>query len=165
MKVRDALDYLCDQHQKHKLLFESLPDKHNYMVLRDKIIRHVNLEEEVLFKNLIEMDLFREQIDSAWEDHKNLMLILKDLDSHEYNSPSWKEAFRKLKSIHELHIQEEEKEFFPEIKSQVPDDYLATMAEQMRSHAKNQEANFILYPSIPGQHEKPPVIHEQVADH
>lgn len=157
MKIKDALDYLCDQHQKHKFLFEHLPDQHNYLVLRDQLIRHVNLEEDVLFKNLLEYDLFRDRIDSAWEDHRKLMIILKDLDSFEYNSPSWKEAFRKLKSLHEEHINEEEKEFFPEIKQQVPDDFLTRMADEMRMQARVQEANFILYPPKPGQHERPPV--------
>jgi hemerythrin-like domain-containing protein len=154
----NAIEYLIQEHNKHRQLFSLVEkDQTLYPELRSEMIHHVNQEEEVLYTPLLEAKLCEDEIRGAWEEHKHIMQLLKELDRPEVHPNDWQKKLMHLRDLHFRHLDQEEKVLFPRINEWVSEKKLKELKIELKEQKKKISADEILYPSHPGSHQNPPV--------
>lgn len=149
----DALQYLILEHESHKQLLNQIPDDLTlYTSFRQELIHHVNMEEAVFYPNLLRVKELESIVREAWEEHNLIMQLLQELDDLSQNDPTWLAKFEVLKKLLLLHIDEEEKELFPKIRSRASREFLYDVGEQMEVQKTFTKPDEILYPEKDGIH-------------
>jgi hemerythrin-like domain-containing protein len=145
----DALTFLLNDHAKLRSLFQSGV----YAPLRDELVKHVNVEEEVLYPALMKVPELEPIVLEAWEEHNLCMRLLQELDDMTEEDDKYREAkFTTLMKMTLEHLDEEEREMFPLIKKFSNEAFLNEVGEQMRTHKKKTDPDEVLYPEVPESH-------------
>lgn len=154
--MKDALSFLIDEHNSHRRLIdrsEKFPQ--DFHLLRNELIHHINMEEEVLYPILLQAGLLEGEIRNAWEEHRLMMLLLQEMDRLCVLDKSWQPKFHALKKILLSHINEEEIVLFPKIKRHMAPALLEELTLRLHTQKCLETPDKILYPEVPHSHEKP----------
>lgn len=145
----DALTFLLRDHERLRDLFR----RGDYPPLRDELVKHVNVEEEVLYPALMKVPELEPVVLEAWEEHNLCMRLLQELDDMPVEENKFREAkFTTLMKMTLEHLDEEERDMFPLIKKFSNEAYLNEVGEQMRSHKRATDPDEVLYPEVPESH-------------
>lgn len=149
----DAIDYLLQEHDSHrKLLIQIETDKGMYLPFRSELVHHVNMEETILYPNLMKIQELEEVVRTAWEEHSLLMGLLQEMDQPDISEKLWSSKLSTLKKILLTHLDEEERDLFPKVRKLASPAFLFEVGEQMRIQKKLVSTADILYPDEPGSH-------------
>lgn len=144
----DAIELLLKEHEIHrKLLLEVDSDLGIFPLLRQEVIHHINMEEEVFYPNLLTVKVLEAPVKEAWEEHSILMHLIQEMDELLPRSSDWNAKFEVFKKIMLTHLEEEEVNLFPKIKSLAPVGFLLTVADKMLNHKKKTDPEEIIYPT------------------
>lgn len=142
----NALKLLTDDHRKHEELLKSGQLKHNYDELREELIRHVHIEEEIFYPRLFEIEELKDAVALALEEHTICMQLLQELDDVSLSEEAKNAKLRILSELLLSHEAKEENELFPMVKELTSHEYLSEVGTQMRVQKKETDPEKVLYP-------------------
>ncbi len=142
----NALKLLTTDHRRHEELLRPENIQKNYSELRDELIRHVHIEEEIFYPRLFEIPDLKDAVALALEEHTICMQLLQELDDDQLTETA---KVAKLKVLTELllsHEAKEENDLFPQIKELASLEYLNEVGTQMLIQKKGTDPEEVLYP-------------------
>ncbi len=138
----NALKLLTDDHRRHEELLRPENIKKNYQELREELIRHVHIEEEIFYPRLFEI---AEAL--ALEEHTICMQLLQELDDKDLSETAKSAKLKVLTELMLSHEKKEEEELFPQVNELASLEYLNEVGTQMRIQKKETDPEEVLYPS------------------
>jgi len=149
----NAIDFLLNEHTTHRELLDQVEqDPSTWDVLRKEIIHHVNIEEAILYPNLLKVKVLENIVREAWEEHSLCMQLVQEMDDPEISAESWSAKFKTLKKLLLSHLDDEEERLFPKIRSLASEEFLNDVGEQMVVHKVATPTENIIYPDVPDSH-------------
>lgn len=143
----NALDYLINEHQSHrKLLDEISQNRAVYDTFRTELIHHVNMEECILYPNLLKVKELEPIVREAWEEHNLIMQLVQQMDDPKLDQNVWMSKFQTMKKLLLLHLDEEETRLFPRIRELATPLFLEDVGEQMLIQKETKPTEDIIYP-------------------
>lgn len=131
----NVLDVLRMDHTKVKAIFremkdETSPQKLNglYHQLRSDLLAHSLAEEEVVYDFFRMYDDIRERVEHAQSEHRELRLILDEMEEYSSISQEFTSRLRSLKEVVMEHVDEEEGEMFKLFKERASEDQLIELS-------------------------------------
>lgn len=86
-----------------------------FINLKEALREHMQMEEKEFYPRLQEFDEMDDLVDDALEEHDETKEFLNDLEEiDDFEAKEWQTTFQKMQKGVEHHIQDEEKEIFPE---------------------------------------------------
>ncbi len=153
----NAINYLLEEHRTHREGLEAVEtDTNAFSALRDEFIHHVNMEEVILYPNLLKVPELEAIVRLAWEEHNLCMQLIQEMDNVESGSPAWKAKFKLFKKLVLDHLDEEETELFPKIRKLASEEFLRDVGQQMIVQKTFTDTEEIIYPDDPGSHKLSP---------
>lgn len=153
----NAIDYLMEEHRRHREGLDLIEtDENIFPQFRREFIHHVNVEEAILYPNLLKIPELESVVRLAWEEHSLCMQLIQEMDSADVGSPAWKTKFTILKKLVLDHLDEEEKDLFPKIRELASPEFLNDVGEQMMFQKELTGTEEIIYPDEPGSHKLHP---------
>ena len=145
----DAIQLLKDDHQKVEKIFSSMERKENRQRLFPELDReltvHATIEERIFYPAAKETEPTRDLVLESIEEHKQIKMVLADLEQTDKSTEEWGAALKVLKEDVMHHVGEEEDELFPKVRkilSKEQLDDLGTRMEelkmQLRAGAKSR---------------------------
>lgn len=136
MSIQDPFEHIREDHRKVRGLMEEIVDaepddiaarREFFPQVREALILHSELEENVLYPALREVDSFEsEMVDEALDDHKEMAALIRELSDMDESGEDWADRFEELRDSVEEHVLEEETDILP-------------IAEQAMSAEKKEE--------------------------
>jgi iron-sulfur cluster repair protein YtfE (RIC family) len=149
----NAINYLINDHLSHKKLLQDIDNSPQlFSALREELIHHVNVEETILYPNLLKIPKLEEEVRVAWEEHNLIMQLLQEMDDQAISKESWQSKLITLKKLILVHINDEEERLFPLIQSLASPAFLEDVGLQMSIQSQAVPTEEILYPDEPGSH-------------
>lgn len=149
----NAINYLMNDHRSHRARLDEIETNRDaFFAFRDEFIHHVNVEEAILYPNLLTMPEFESYVRRAWEEHSICMQLVQELDDVTIGSQAWNAKFSILKKLVLEHLKEEEDELFPRIKELSSEEFLQEVGDQMLIQEVTTPTEEIIYPEEPGSH-------------
>jgi hemerythrin superfamily protein len=144
MADTDVVDVLTADHRDITALIAEIWTVRDPMMRRDltdtvisELVRHAVAEEMYVYpamrKHLPDGD---KAVEHDTEEHKELEQAMKKLEGLEVAAPEFDDTLRKLEEILADHVQDEEKEQFPQLRSRIPHDELVEMAGKVETAKK-----------------------------
>ena len=135
----DAIQLLKDDHRKVEKIFSDMERKENRRRLFPELDRelaiHAEIEEKIFYPAGKEASPTRDLVLESIEEHKQIKLVLADLEQTDMTTDEWGAALKVLKEDVMHHVGEEEDELFPKVKkilSKEQLDDLGTRMEEMK---------------------------------
>lgn len=141
----NAIDLLKDDHKRVKSILDELSDSTERAVkkrsqllakLEMEITLHTELEEKILYPAFKSQGGKEEDVMyfEAKEEHRTVdALVLPDLKQTDPGTPEFSGRIKVVKELLEHHIEEEEKEMFPQAKKLLGKDKLEELGAQMEA--------------------------------
>ncbi|GIM96173.1 hemerythrin domain-containing protein [Paractinoplanes toevensis] len=140
----DVVDVLTADHRDVTALIGEIWTVRDPMIRRDltdtaisELVRHAVAEEMYVYpamrKYLPEGD---KAVEHDVEEHKELEETMKRLEGLEVSSADFDETLRKLEEILADHVQDEETEQFPQLRSRIPHEELVELAGKVQTAKK-----------------------------
>lgn len=143
----NAIALLLKEHESHRRLLNKIEEDHNvFASFREEVIHHVNMEEDVLYPNLLKVKNLEAIVLEAWEEHSLLMQLFQETDALPAGGKEWLAKVAVLKKLMLLHLENEEENLFPKITKLASPDFLEQVGREMLSHKKQMDPEEILYP-------------------
>lgn len=153
----NAIDYLLEEHRTHREKLDEIEtDTDAFPSFREEFIHHVNMEEAILYPNLLKVPELEGVVRLAWEEHSLCMQLIQEMDSADTGSAAWTTKFTLLKKLVLDHLDEEERELFPKIRKLASEEFLQDVGEQMMVQKTFTATDEIIYPDEPGSHKLHP---------
>lgn len=153
----NAIEYLLEEHRRHRESLDLIEtDESAFPEFRREFIHHVNVEEAILYPNLLKIPELESVVRLAWEEHSLCMQLIQEMDSTDVGSAAWKTKFTILKKLVLDHLEEEEDELFPKIRELASPEFLNEVREQMMFQKELTDTEEIIYPDEPGSHKLHP---------
>jgi len=138
----DIIGLLKEDHKKVKGIFETLESttgaakkkrRDGVATLEDELSIHMKFEEEVFYPEVKEgaSKEGRELTCEAYAEHKAATTTLMELKNQEPAEEMWKAWLAVLKESVTHHIEEEEEEWFPQVRAGLGRKHLAEIGERM----------------------------------
>jgi len=116
----DAIQLLKDDHQKVEKIFSSMERKENRQRLFPELDReltvHATIEEQIFYPAAKEAEPTRDLVLESIEEHKQIKMVLADLEQTDKTTDVWGAALKVLKEDVMHHVGEEEHELFPKVR-------------------------------------------------
>jgi len=116
----DAIQLLKDDHQKVEKIFSSMERKENRQRLFPELDReltvHATIEEQIFYPAAREAEPTRDLVLESIEEHKQIKMVLADLEQTDKTTDEWGAALKVLKEDVMHHVGEEENELFPKVR-------------------------------------------------
>lgn len=134
----NAIDLLKSDHQDVQRLLEKGEETTNRAVktrmallqdIKEKLAAHEAVEEKIFYPAMLKKD--KKRILEAYEEHHVVDNIMAELENTDLEDERWAAKFTVLKEMIEHHVQEEEKELFPEAKTMLGKEELEQLGAQM----------------------------------
>jgi hemerythrin superfamily protein len=137
----DVVDVLISDHRNVTALISEIWSVTDPMIRRDladtaisELVRHAVAEEMYVYpamrKYLADGD---KAVEHDIEEHKELERTMKQLEGADVSSPDFDAALRQLETLLADHVQDEESEQFPELRSRVPQEELSELAGKVET--------------------------------
>jgi len=131
----DAIQLLKDDHQKVEKIFSSMERKENRQRLFPELDReltvHATIEEQIFYPAAREAEPTRDLVLESIEEHKQIKMVLADLEQTDKTTDEWGAALKVLKEDVMHHVGEEEDELFPKVKKILSKDQLDDLGTRM----------------------------------
>lgn len=131
----DAIQLLKDDHQKVEKIFSSMERKENRQRLFQELDReltvHATIEEQIFYPAAREAEPTRDLVLESIEEHKQIKMVLADLEQTDKTTDEWGAALKVLKEDVMHHVGEEEDELFPKVKKILSKDQLDDLGTRM----------------------------------
>ena len=135
----DAISLLKEDHRKVEKLFKEIEDapggkrEELFKEINKELTIHAELEEKLFYPKADEARETHELAIEAVEEHKQMKMVLADLEQADKKTEQWMAGMKVLTEDVLHHVEEEENELFPKIKKEVlSDKELSTLGEQMQ---------------------------------
>jgi hemerythrin superfamily protein len=137
----DAIKLLENDHRHVEKLFDGLMkskgDTHLFNELDMELMVHASIEEKVFYPAAKNVEPTRDLVLESIEEHKQIKKVLHDLEQADKSTDEWRAGLKVLMEDVMHHVEEEEKELFPKVRSKVLSkeqlEELGTRMEQMKS--------------------------------
>src|ERR1700737_2863644 len=131
----DAIQLLKDDHQTVEKIFSSMERKENRQRLFPELDReltvHATIEERIFYPAAKEAEPTRDLVLESIEEHKQIKMVLADLEQTDKTTDEWGAALKVLKEDVMHHVGEEEDELFPKVKKILSKDQLEALGTRM----------------------------------
>ena len=134
----DAISLLKEDHRKVEKLFKEIeeapPGKREqiYNEINKELTIHAELEEKLFYPAADAAKQTHELALEAMEEHKQMKIVLADLEQADKKTETWLAGFKVLMEDVQHHVKEEETELFPKIKKEVlSEQQLKAVGQQM----------------------------------
>ena len=107
--------------------------------LKTELDVHTRIEETIFYPALKEAEETRDITLEAFEEHRLVKQLLRELESADKGDEKWTAKFTVLKENIEHHVEEEEGELFPDAKKLVPKERLEELGTAMEARKANLE--------------------------
>src|SRR6266550_5865491 len=136
----DAIQLLKDDHKKVEKIFSDLENKRDdrralFPELDRELTVHAEIEEKIFYPAAKQAEPTRDLVLESIEEHKQIKMVLADLEKTDKTTEVWGAALKVLKEDVMHHVGEEENELFPKVKkvlSKQQLDDLGTRMEQLK---------------------------------
>lgn len=113
---------LKQDHDAHRQLFDKMADAQGepdrleklFEQFKVEVTAHAAAEEETLYATMLARPDLREDAQHSVSEHKEIDDYLEELAELPFNGDAWRETFAVMKKRYLHHIEEEEKEMFPD---------------------------------------------------
>jgi hemerythrin superfamily protein len=131
----DAIQLLKDDHKKVEKIFSDMEGKENRQRLFPELDRelsvHAEIEEKVFYPATKEAEPTRDLVLESIEEHKQIKMVLADLEQTDKTTEEWGAALKVLKEDVMHHVGEEESELFPRVKKVLSKQQLEDLGARM----------------------------------
>jgi hemerythrin superfamily protein len=131
----DAIQLLKDDHKKVEKIFSDMEGKENRQRLFPDLDRelsvHAEIEEKVFYPATKEAEPTRDLVLESIEEHKQIKMVLADLEQTDKTTEEWGAALKVLKEDVMHHVGEEENELFPKVKKVLSKQQLEDLGTRM----------------------------------
>lgn len=119
----DAIELLKTDHRKVEKLFDGLMkskgDTSLFRELDNELTVHSEIEEKLFYPAAKDVAPTRDLVLESIEEHKQIKIVLGDLEQSDKSTDEWRAGLKVLMEDVQHHVEEEETELFPKIKSKV----------------------------------------------
>jgi len=140
-----ATDFLKKQHREVEALFGKVlksdaPKERKSLAaeISDKLEVHTTIEEEIFYPAYRESATTKKGEDlvlEAYEEHHVVKMVLAELPKVDASAENFEAKMTVLKELIEHHVEEEEKEMFPDAEKKLGKEHLDELAEAMEKRA------------------------------
>jgi len=131
----DAIQLLKDDHEKVEKIFSDMERKESRQRLFPELDRelsiHAEIEEKVFYPACKEAEPTRDLVLESIEEHKQIKLVLADLEQTDKSTDEWGAALKVLKEDVMHHVGEEENALFPKVRKILSKDQLEALGTRM----------------------------------
>lgn len=106
--------------------------------LKEELDLHAKIEEEIFYPALEETEEARDITLEAYEEHRLVKQLLRELEAQPKNTEEWTAKFTVLKENIEHHVEEEEGEMFKKARKALSQEEIETLGERLQE-AKRQD--------------------------
>ncbi len=122
MASQDIFDRLVKDHERHRALIAQIMETQGdseerrtlFETFKNEVTAHAATEEETLYATLLAMSDGRHDAQHSVAEHKELGDLIEELAKADMGSSGWLNRFHTLRHDYLHHIEEEEKEMFPD---------------------------------------------------
>jgi hemerythrin superfamily protein len=136
----DAITLLKEDHRKVEKLFKEIeeapPGKREQLFneINKELRVHAELEEKLFYPAADEAKPTHELALEAVEEHKQVKMVLADLEKSDKKTETWLAGVKVLKEDVLHHVKEEETELFPKIRKEVlSEQQLTELGQRMQA--------------------------------
>ena len=143
----NALDLLKNDHEKVSGILERLDQtteralktrEDQYARLKEELDTHSYIEETIFYPALSDDNRTHALTLSAYEEHKVIKGLLDEMAAIPVDTEQWTAKFKVLKTSVEQHVQEEEKEIFPQARQVLGKARLEELGEELEAAKQTQ---------------------------
>ncbi len=136
----NAIDLLKKDHRKAEQLMSELESttekaiktrQRLFAELKDELVVHEEIEEEILYPTLKEHPQAREIVLEGYEEHHVVDVILAELEGLDVSDETWTAKFAVMKENLGHHIEEEEGDMFKKAAQLLSEDELESLGDRM----------------------------------
>jgi hemerythrin superfamily protein len=132
----DAIQLLKDDHKKVEKIFSDLENKRDdrralFPELDRELTIHAEIEEKIFYPAAKEAEPTRDLVLESIEEHKQIKMVLADLEQTDMRTAEWAADLKVLKEDVMHHVGEEESELFPKIKKILSKEQLEDLGTRM----------------------------------
>ena len=133
----DAIELLKEDHKKVEKIFSDMERKENRQRLFPELDRelsvHAEIEEKVFYPATKEAEPTRDLVLESIEEHKQIKMVLADLEQTDKTTDVWGAALKVLQEDVMHHVGEEENELFPKVKKVLSKQQLEDLGTRMET--------------------------------
>jgi len=131
----DAIELLKDDHKKVEKIFTAMESKDDRQRLFPELDRelsvHAEIEEKIFYPAAKEAEPTRDLVLESIEEHKQIKMVLADLEQTDKTTDEWGAALKVLKEDVMHHVGEEEDELFPKVRKILSKEQLEDLGRRM----------------------------------
>jgi hemerythrin superfamily protein len=132
----DAIQLLKDDHKKVEKIFSDLESKRDdrralFPELDRELTIHAEIEEKVFYPAAREAAPTRDLVLESIEEHKQIKMVLADLEKTDMRTAEWAADLKVLKEDVMHHVGEEENDLFPKVKAILSKEQLEDLGSRM----------------------------------
>ena len=146
----DAFKLLEEDHEKVKKLLGEMDEttergvktrEELFARLKQEMLVHEALEEELLYPTLEEHDKTKEVSLEGYEEHHVVNEIMAELEETPVDDEKWAAKFAVMKENIEHHIEEEEDEMFKKARQVLDSDQIEALGDRLQQRKKELQAS------------------------
>ncbi len=131
----DAIELLKQDHKKVEKIFSEMEKSEARQKLFPELDRelsvHAEIEEKIFYPATKEAEPTRDLVLESIEEHKQIKMVLSDLEKTDKTTEVWGAALKVLKEDVMHHVGEEENELFPKVKKVLSKQQLEDLGTRM----------------------------------
>lgn len=131
----DAIELLKQDHKKVEKIFADMDKKDARAKLFPELDRelsvHAEIEEKIFYPASKEAEPTRDLVLESIEEHKQIKMVLADLEQADKSTDVWAAALKVLKEDVMHHVGEEEDELFPKVRKVLSKQQLEDLGRRM----------------------------------
>lgn len=133
----DAIELLKDDHKTVEKIFSEMERKENRQWLFPELDReltvHAEIEEKIFYPATKETEPTRDLVLESIEEHKQIKMVLADLEQTDKTTEEWGAALKVLKEDVMHHVGEEENDLFPKVRKVLSKQQLEDLGTRMEA--------------------------------
>jgi hemerythrin superfamily protein len=131
----DAIELLKEDHKKVEKIFTAMEKQEDRQKLFPELDRelsvHAEIEEKIFYPAAKEAEPTRDLVLESIEEHKQIKMVLADLEQTDKSTDVWGAALKVLKEDVMHHVGEEEDELFPKVRKVLSKQQLEELGTRM----------------------------------
>jgi hemerythrin superfamily protein len=131
----DAIELLKEDHKKVEKIFTAMEKQEDRQKLFPELDRelsvHAEIEEKIFYPAAKEAEPTRDLVLESIEEHKQIKMVLADLEQTDKSTDVWGAALKVLKEDVMHHVGEEEDELFPKVRKVLSKEQLEDLGTRM----------------------------------
>lgn len=108
--------------------------------LKNELDLHARIEEQIFYPALEEAEKTRDIALEAYEEHRLVKQLLKELEREPKDDEKWTAKFTVLKESIEHHVEEEEGEMFKKARQVLSDEQIEILGDRLQAAKQKEKA-------------------------